>query len=333
MSDRTLVGKPALVRGRAHLDLRVLTQYLVVCETTSLAAAARKMGMSTPAASQIVHRLERDLDVVLFERTPGGLRLTPAGALLRDRARVLIEGEEDAIQELKTYSGRLIPTLRLYMMDSIAIHLVNAILPDLMRAVSKLEVLSGRSLTHSRDFIVGNIDVLISAERFDDIPNVEKHSLCRQGLVAILPASVPKAEQTLRGLAESLPLIRFRENSVIDRDVETYLRGQSLDPARTIECGSPATMLQIIAGGHGWMIAPPLVVSWFQSRLTGLAWLALPPPVVTEELSLFAHVEKLLSMPQLLARHCRAVLRSETELWKGTPAEPCMSAIAVAPDD
>jgi LysR family hydrogen peroxide-inducible transcriptional activator len=290
------------------------------------------MGMSTPAASQIVHRLERDLDVSLFERTAGGLRLTPAGLLLREKARTLIDSESDVLHELRTYRGKLIPTLRLYMMDSIAIHLMNALLPDLMAAVTRVEVLSGRSLTRGRDFLTGEIDLLITSEEFDDIPTVEDHVLCRQGLVAVLPSSVPEEERTPEILARRLPLIRFREGAVIDRDVTTYLQGRSLDLPRTIECGSPATMLQIIAGGHGWVIAPPLVVSWFQPHMEGLAWCALPPPTVNHDLRLVAHADKLLDLPSVLARSCRAALRNEIESWRGTAAEACIAATVVMGD-
>ena len=223
MSNRTLVGKRVLGRGSYHLDLRVLGQYLVVCETLSMSAAARKLGISTPAASQLVHRLEHDLDVHLFERTAGGLRLTPAGLLLREKARQLIENEADALHELRTYRGRLVPKLRLYMMDSVAIHLVNALLPDLTSAVTRLEVLSGRSLTHTRDFLTGEIDLLIASDGFDDIPMLESHRLCRQGLVAVLPSSIPESQRTPEALVNRLPLIRFREGSVIDNDVTKYL--------------------------------------------------------------------------------------------------------------
>ena len=329
MSDRTLVGKRVLGRGSYHLDLRVLGQYVVVCETLSMSAAARKLGISTPAASQLVQRLEHDLDVQLFERTAGGLRLTPAGLLLREKARQLIESEADALHELGTYRGRLVPKLRLYMMDSVAIHLVNALLPDLTSAVTRLEVLSGRSLTHTRDFLTGEIDLLIASDGFDDVPMLESHQLCRQGLVAVLPSSIPESQRTPEALVNRLPLIRFREGSVIDNDVTKYLLSLSLEPARTIECGSPATMLQIIASGHGWVIAPPLVVSWFQQRFDGLIWCSLPEPTVHHDLMLIAHAGHLLDLPAVLARRCRAALRAELESWRGTPAEPCIAATVV----
>lgn len=332
MSNRTLVGTQAPTRSAYHLDLRVLGQYLVLCETLNMSAAARRMGISTPAASQIVHRLERDLGVSLFERTASGLRLTPAGNVLRERARALGEAEDAALDELAPYRGRLIPTLRVYMMDSIAVHVVNALLPELMSAGTRLEVLSGRSLTRVRDFLAGEIDLLITIDTLDDIPTLEQHEICRQGLVAVLPSSVPEVERTPAALARRLPLIRFREGSVIDREVNAWLASQSLDPVRVIECGSPATMMQIVSGGHGWVMAPPLVMSWFNPHVEGLAWLALPQAPVAHRLMLVAHADRLLDLPEVLARRCRAALRREVASWRGTPAEVCIPAAVVAED-
>jgi DNA-binding transcriptional LysR family regulator len=290
------------------------------------------MGMTTPAVSQLVHRLEHELGVALFERTQYGLRPTPAGVLLRDRARNLIASETDVLHELETYRGRMIPTLRLYMMDSIAIHLMNAIVPELAKSVRRLEVLSGRSLTHARDFVSGEIDILITGEDYADIPRLERHALCRQELIAVLPATVPTNRRSPAALADSLPLVRFRQSSNLDRDVDAYLRSQNLDLPRTIECGAPATMLEVIAGGHGWAIAPALVVSWFRHRWDSLAWAALPPPSVAQEMHLIAHADRLLSLPEILARRCRAALREEMRTWHGTPAEVGLAATTVYAD-
>ncbi|MGH9232554.1 MAG: LysR family transcriptional regulator, partial [Acidimicrobiales bacterium] len=46
-------------------DLRV---FVATCEAGSLSAVAREVGTSQPAVSQHIRRLERELDVTLFER-------------------------------------------------------------------------------------------------------------------------------------------------------------------------------------------------------------------------------------------------------------------------
>jgi DNA-binding transcriptional LysR family regulator len=331
MSNRIPTSQENAARAH-HLDLRVLAQYLIVCETLNMTAAARKMGLSTPAVSQVVLRLEHELGVALFERLPQGLRATPAGVLLRDRARSLIASETEALQELNAYRGKLIPRLRLYVVDNIGMHLMNAIVPELAPVVRTLEVLSGRTLTHVRDFISGDIDILISTEEFADISNLDRHQLCRQDFMAIAPASLPKGERGLRELAENLPLVRFRENGQMDQFVEPYLDAHGLRLPRNIECDSIATMLELISGGNAWTIVTPFAVSWFRHRWSSLAWLPLPPPLISHSLYLVANAENFLDLPAVLANRCRVALREEMRAWPGTPAEPALAAVKVDRD-
>jgi DNA-binding transcriptional LysR family regulator len=315
-----------------HLDLRVLGQFLNVCATLNMSAAARKMGMTTPAVSQVVLRLEHELGVILFERTSHGLRVTPAGVLLRERAQQLIDSEADTLQELKAYRGQLIPRLRLYVLDNIGIYLMNAIVPELAPFVRTIEVLSGRTLTHVRDFISGDIDILVSTEDFSDISALDRYRLCRQDFLAIAPASLPESQRNVRALVNNFPLIRFRENSHMDLLVQTYLDQHGLDVPRTIECDSPTTMLELITGGYAWTIVTPLAASWIRHRRDSLAWMPLPPPSISHGLYLVAHAEKFLDLPALVAKRCRAALRQETQSWRGTPAEPGLAATTVDPD-
>ena len=63
------------------LNLRHLRMLAVIAETGSLSAAAKATGISQPALTQAVAKLETSFGTALFNRTPGGVRPTPgAGA-------------------------------------------------------------------------------------------------------------------------------------------------------------------------------------------------------------------------------------------------------------
>jgi DNA-binding transcriptional LysR family regulator len=199
--------------------------------------------------------------------------------------------------------------------------------------VRKLEILSGRTLTHVRDFINGDIDILISPEDFPNITKLDRFRLCRQELMAVAPAGLPTERRSLQALTTDLPLVRFRESSRMDIVVQAYLDEHGLELPRTIECDSPATVMELIAGGHAWTIVTPFSVSWFRQRWGSLAWLPLPPPVTCESLYLVASAERFLDLPLRLANLSRAALRGEVLAWTGTPAGPAARAVLVDPDD
>ncbi|WP_436776320.1 LysR family transcriptional regulator [Yinghuangia sp. YIM S09857] len=79
-------------------DLPALELLLAVARLGSLGRAAAEAGISQPAASARMRTLERLAGVPLLERTPRGSVLTPAGVLVTEWARPLL----DAAEELDT---------------------------------------------------------------------------------------------------------------------------------------------------------------------------------------------------------------------------------------
>ncbi len=75
-------------------DLRTLELLLAVARRGSLGRAAREAGISQPAASVRMRTLERMAGVPLLERTPRGSVLTPAGVLVTDWARPLLDAAD-----------------------------------------------------------------------------------------------------------------------------------------------------------------------------------------------------------------------------------------------
>jgi DNA-binding transcriptional LysR family regulator len=68
------------------LNLRHLRSLSAVVEHGTLSAAAARIGLSQPALTQGISKLERQLGTALFDRRPGGLFATPAGEAMADRA-------------------------------------------------------------------------------------------------------------------------------------------------------------------------------------------------------------------------------------------------------
>lgn len=72
--------------------LRDIRCFTTVAEQLSFSRAATTLGMSQPAVSQALARLERSLGVRLFERTSRDVRLTEAGTALLPLAESLLTG-------------------------------------------------------------------------------------------------------------------------------------------------------------------------------------------------------------------------------------------------
>jgi DNA-binding transcriptional LysR family regulator len=296
-----------------HLDLRLLSQFLVVCESRSMAAAARKLGISTAAVSQAVLRLERDFGVMLFERSAQGLRTTPVGSLLREHASDLRRREIDILSAVAEYQAQTIPRLRLFLIESVASCFVPAFLPMLEKIVGDLTINCSYNHDFVSDFLRREFDILISADPLDDVPNLERHPICRETLVALFPSNVPPEARSPRIAGSRLPLVRVHRARRLDATIERYLKQQGLEPPRSIECTSDATILELIGRGLAWTITTPLSIRYLRPRADNIAWAYLEADAPARTISLIAEKDRLAGLPKALADHCRNALRSDSE--------------------
>jgi len=77
------------------MELRQLAAFVAVADELHFGRAAEHLGVVQPAVSQLVRRLERELGVVLFERSSHRVVLTGAGAELLPAARRALSARDE----------------------------------------------------------------------------------------------------------------------------------------------------------------------------------------------------------------------------------------------
>ncbi|MGW5047846.1 LysR family transcriptional regulator [Streptomyces griseoluteus] len=73
------------------MELRTLRYFVAVAEELHFGRAATRLHMSQPPLSRAIKQLEADIGAPLFARSPTGVTLTPAGTVLLDEARALLD--------------------------------------------------------------------------------------------------------------------------------------------------------------------------------------------------------------------------------------------------
>jgi LysR family transcriptional regulator, cell division regulator len=109
-----------------------LKYFLEVAGTGNFSRAAERLGVTQPALSQAVQRLERSFGSPLFVRTRTGVQLTRSGHKLFSRGRKLLTEWEDLVQDTLRDETEVRGCYSLGCHPSVALYTLPQVLPELL---------------------------------------------------------------------------------------------------------------------------------------------------------------------------------------------------------
>ncbi|MFF8650128.1 LysR family transcriptional regulator [Streptomyces griseoluteus] len=193
------------------LSSRLLEQFLAVAEERHFGRAAERLSMRQPPLSQAIQRLERRVGVQLFDRGPGGVRLTPAGEAFAADAARLLAAETAALDRARRVGRGLEGDLRLGYVSLLSLRY----LPRLLGAAA--QELPGLRIRLHQDSSAAVADMLLAGSLdlgfVRDLSAVSAELVtsvfARERVMAALPASHPLAG------AEALDLTELRDEPFV----------------------------------------------------------------------------------------------------------------------
>ncbi len=95
----------ACVRLR-DVSLTHIQSFIAVAEERNVGRAARRLHLTQPPLSRHILALEDELGTRLFERTPGGMRLLPAGEAFLEHARRILAEVDAAVHTVRGVAAK-----------------------------------------------------------------------------------------------------------------------------------------------------------------------------------------------------------------------------------
>jgi len=137
------------------MELRDIEYFIAVAERGHVGRAAESLGLSQPALSKCLRRLEREMDAKLVKRTPKGVELTTVGAAFLSHVRRLRLSLDDIAHEVEDLAKGRAGLLRVGA-NSVAIdHVLPPVVENLLNTAPKVAL----------KVTVGSNDVLVPALR------------------------------------------------------------------------------------------------------------------------------------------------------------------------
>lgn len=249
-------------------DLHALQAFVAVCEGGSMIEAARKLGVTQSAISQLIKSLETQSGMVLLDREFRPSRPTAAGRLLLDLAQGLLEHAQRVNERLIDASRSEMAQIRLGGVDSFSATIGPILVQAISRNARQISLWSGLTPILSEQLQRRELDLAVCTESNVNDLRIEQRLLFSECFVAVIPKSV--AEQHgddaagYQSALQSLPLLRYTRRSVIGQQIERYLKHIKLDAPRRLEFDATDPMLNLVAWGLGYAVTTPLCL--WQSR-------------------------------------------------------------------
>ena len=289
------------------MEIRQLQYFTAVAEELHFGRAAERLNIGQPAVSQLIRRLERELGVELFDRSPRHVRLTPAGSRLLPQARAVLA----AVERARAVVAEELAVQR----DSLRIGTSTGMgerLDDVLTAFAELAPQAAADLRYvpTRDRLEqvaeGALDAAFVRGEQEEDERLRIVPVWQEPLVAVLPAAHPLAAHAELSLAElaALPLrlTPRRNNPPLVDLVLSACRDAGFEPVP----GPPSTALQdtLAAIGSGtpmWTVVYAAHAA--QLRTSRVAFVPFGAPGLTITTGLALHRTR-------PPRHARALLEA-----------------------
>jgi LysR family nitrogen assimilation transcriptional regulator len=244
------------------MDLKQLRYFLAIVEEGSFSKAARRVGVAQPSLSFHVKNMEAELGVTLLQRVPSGVVETEAGAILVQRARLLLADFESLQDDVRRTGSEISGTVRLGLPGTISALLAAPLITRCAAEFPKVKIIVAEAMSgFVKDWLgEGRIDIAVLYEDYAG-PEISSQLLLREELVLLVPPKTDCTGKTAIEVMEQVPLVLPSASHGLRKMLDRAFRKKSIELSAFIEVDSYGNIKQLVEDGYGASILPFHAVS------------------------------------------------------------------------
>lgn len=234
------------------MELYQLRTFAIVAEEENLTRAAKRLFTTPPSVSAHIKALEEELQVILFERTPKGMKLTEKGAILRAKAEETLRAAQNLANHATQLQALLLGSLRVGL---------NAT-PTFLRVASLVKALQVHSPGLDLKFVAADTHHVLAGLREEQLeagyifgpvpPDMVGHRLGAAELVVTAPRSwAARLENATWAEVAGLPWIASTVYCPFQEIVETLFKQQGVALNHFVQADDEATKAELVRAGLG----------------------------------------------------------------------------------
>lgn len=254
------------------MDIRHLRYFIAISEERSLSAASQRLGVAQPSLSQHVIKLEEELNVKLIVRSPRGILLTEAGALLVRHAREICASMDRCLTEVRQSSTVLGGKVAFGMPPSISM-VLSVPLAETVRIelpfvrLQAIEAMSGfiKAWIEDQTVEIGFLYDLANARHFSVRHLLDEH-LCFYSAPDAWPLDTEPGVPVPLASLSAFDLILPSPTHGLRKTIERYAQGNGTELNVVIEMDALTQIKELVARGSGYTILAPAAAYDFVAR-------------------------------------------------------------------
>lgn len=238
------------------MQTRALKTLARVANVGSFAVAAEQLNMTLSAVSMQMKMLERELGVVLFDRTFRPPKLTPMGRTVLRHARDLLAVEE-ALFDICRPGDQLTGRFRIGFVSMASVRLLPDFLINARQQApnAQFDLETGLSRSLEARVVDGQLDAAVITTSGETEPQLRYDTLREEALIFAVPRRA-KA-RTAGALIEELPFLHFMPTSGIGKLIAAHV--SEFDPERrrsTLVLDNVEAIMECVKRGIGFTLLP-----------------------------------------------------------------------------
>jgi len=300
-------------RNKPELTLRGLRAFIVVEETGSVSEGAKLIGGSSSGISQQISTLEQAIGTQLFDRQSRPLRLTPAGQMVNQKAREILEAI-DSIQ-INLLQNNLVdfPKLDLAIVDDLDTSLTPILVGKLQRRFRNcfVNAYSGRSDTIVEQLQERKVDIAISASVPDNVHNFNSIQILREQYILVAAKGLIRKDEEIKQQMLNAPFIQYSEAIPMGRRISQHLKRSRFVVSNKYALEASRSVVAMVAQSDGWAITTPLNLLDAERFIPQIDVMPIPFPAFSRSIYLLTRTSELGQLSDRLAEDCRQIIESQ----------------------